>query len=81
MLEDWSYQDIESGRSETLVKALDKIEILEKKLEIAIYGLSQIKSMGFERYLMANGWRAVSEMRGVAEKTLKEMRDVERNSE
>ena len=76
MLQDWGYDEEESGRSETLVKAIEKIEVLEKKLEIAIYGLSQIKSMGFERYLMANGWRAVSEMRGVAEKTLKEIKNV-----
>lgn len=76
MLQDWSYDEEESGRSETLVKAIERIEVLEKKLEIAIYGLSQIKSMGFERYLMANGWSAVSEMRGVAEKTLKEIKNV-----
>lgn len=76
MLDEYNYDEVESGRSETLVKAIEKIEILEKKLEIAIYGLSQIKSMGFERYLMANGWQAVSEMRGVAEKTLKEIKNV-----
>jgi len=76
MLDEYNYDEVESGRSETLVKAIEKIEVLEKKLEIAICGLSQIKSMGFERYLMPNGWRAVSEMRGVAEKTLKEIKNV-----
>lgn len=36
MLQDWSYDEEESGRSETLVKAIEKIEVLEKQLNIAI---------------------------------------------
>lgn len=35
-IEEYNYNDVESGRGETLVKALDKIELLEKQLDIAI---------------------------------------------
>lgn len=35
MLEDWSYDEIESGRPETLVKAIERIEKLEKQLNLA----------------------------------------------
>ena len=36
MLEDWDYKERESGRSETLIKAIEKIESLEKKLNLAL---------------------------------------------
>lgn len=36
MLDDYTYEEIESGRVETLVQAIDKIEKLEMKLKIAL---------------------------------------------
>lgn len=41
MLDEYNYDEVESGRSETLVKALDKIEVLEKQLNIAIHCLKR----------------------------------------
>lgn len=39
MLDDYTYEEVESGRVETLVQAIDKIEILEKQLKIAVEAL------------------------------------------
>lgn len=39
MLEEYTYEEQESGRTETLIQALEKIERLEKQLEIAIKAL------------------------------------------
>lgn len=36
MLEEYTYQEQPSGRTDTLVKALEKIEKLEKQLAIAV---------------------------------------------
>ena len=36
MLEEYTYEEVPSGRTDTLVKALEKIEKLEKQLAIAI---------------------------------------------
>ena len=36
MLEEYTYDEIPSGRTDTLVKALEKIEKLEKQLAIAV---------------------------------------------
>lgn len=36
MSEDYTYQEQVSGRTDTLIKALDRIKILEQKLAIAI---------------------------------------------
>lgn len=77
MLEEWNYTESESGRSETLIKAIEKIEMLEKKLAIATDGLNEIKNAEFERYLMNNGWTAVSKLREIAKQKLKEITDVE----
>lgn len=35
-LEEYNYNEVESGRVETLVQAIEKIEVLERKLEIAM---------------------------------------------
>ena len=35
MLKDYTYEEQESGRSETLVQSIEKIERLEKQLNIA----------------------------------------------
>lgn len=39
MIEPYNYNDEPSGRSETLVQALDRCERLEKQLEIAVEAL------------------------------------------
>ena len=39
MLQDYTYEEQESGRSETLVQALERCERLEKQLNIAIEAL------------------------------------------
>lgn len=41
MLEELSYDETESGRSETLIMAIEKIEKLEKKLNIALSCLKE----------------------------------------
>lgn len=61
MLEEYTYNEIPSGRTDTLVKALEKIEKLEKQLAIAVEvleyyenkrkcqkALEQIKAIGNE---------------------------------
>lgn len=39
MLEPYNYSEQESGRSDTLVKAIERIEKLEKQLEVAVKAL------------------------------------------
>lgn len=39
MLQDYTYEEQESGRSETLVQALERCERLEKQLNIAVEAL------------------------------------------
>lgn len=61
MLEEYTYEEVPSGRTDTLVKALEKIETLEKQLEIALEVLTyyenkkkcqnavkKIKELGYE---------------------------------
>lgn len=42
MLEENTYDEIPSGRVDTLVKAIERIERLEKQLEVAIKALKYI---------------------------------------
>lgn len=56
--------------NEMLKKELEKVEL---QLKIAMTGLKTIKSMEFERYLMANGWRAVNQMRETAKTYIKQV--------
>lgn len=42
MLEEYTYTERESGRTDTLVKAIEKIELLEKKLNIAVKYLKKL---------------------------------------
>lgn len=42
MLQDYTYEEQESGRSETLVQALERCERLEKQLNIAVEALETI---------------------------------------
>ena len=48
MIEPYNYNDEPSGRSETLVQALDKCERLEKQLNIAVEAL--------KKYADVNNW-------------------------
>ena len=43
MLQDYTYEEQESGRSETLVRALERCERLEKQLNIAVEALEFYK--------------------------------------
>lgn len=47
MLEQYSYEEKESGRTETLIKALEKIEKMKEALELA---------KGFYGYCMMNSY-------------------------
>lgn len=42
MIERYNYNDEPSGRSETLVQALEKIERLEKQLKIAVEAIKAV---------------------------------------
>ena len=59
------------------LEVIDKCEKLEKQLKIAVEGLKDIKSMTFERYLMANGWGAVNQMRKHAQKALEQIKELD----
>ena len=45
MLQDYTDEEQESGRSETLVQALDRCERLEKQLNIAVEALDLYKNL------------------------------------
>ena len=45
MLQDYTYEEQESGRSETLVQALERCERLEKQLNIAVEALDLYKNL------------------------------------
>lgn len=42
MLEEYTYEEQESGRTDTLIQAIEKIERLEKQLKIAVEALGLI---------------------------------------
>ena len=66
MLKDYTYEEQESGRSETLVQALERCERLEKQLKIAKKYLSLIKrnvSVGSLAYTyVANAQTEIKEL-------------------
>lgn len=62
-IEPYNYNDEPSGRSETLVQALDKIERLEKQLKIAVEALDSLRGICYPQ---------------VAEKALKQIKDLEK---
>lgn len=47
MLEEYEYREVESGRSETLIQALEKIEKMKEALELA---------KGFYGYCMSHSY-------------------------
>lgn len=65
-IEPYNYNDEPSGRSETLVQALEKIELLEKQLKIVKKYLSLIKrnvSVGSLAYTyVANAQTEIKEL-------------------
>lgn len=46
-IEPYNYNDEPSGRTETLIQALDKIERLEKQLKIAVEALENYSQIGY----------------------------------
>lgn len=47
-LEEYNYNEEPSGRVETLVQAIDKIEVLEKQLKIAISSMRDSRELFFQ---------------------------------
>lgn len=66
MLEEYNYTEQESGRSETLIQALDKIERLEKQYDRAKWWLNEIVKN--HRYTPIS----------TAEKALKDLKELEK---
>ena len=48
MIEPYNYNDEPSGRSETLVQALDKCERLEKQLNIAVSSMRDSRELFYQ---------------------------------
>lgn len=63
-IEPYNYNDEPSGRTDTLTQALEKIERLEKQLEIAIKCLKNYKSGTTDKWF--------------AEVTLEQIKDLEK---
>ena len=59
--------------SDVLLSTIEELERTKLQLEIAMTGLKTIKTMEFERYLMANGWVAVNQMRETAKTYIKQV--------
>lgn len=67
----------EGGRkSDVLLSIIEELEKTKLQLNIALTGLKTIKSMEFERYLMANGWVAVGKMRETAKTYIKQVEEL-----
>ena len=47
-IEPYNYNDEPSGRVETLVQAIDKIEVLEKQLKIALSSMRDSQKMFYQ---------------------------------
>ena len=73
-----SQDDINEGgrKSDVLLSTIEELEKTKLQLNIALIGLKTIKSMEFERYLMANGWRAVNQMRETANTYIKQVEEL-----
>ena len=48
MIEPYNYNDEPSGRSETLVQAIEKIERLEKQLKIALSSMRDSRELFYQ---------------------------------
>jgi len=77
MLDKYNYTDEPSGRTETLAKALEKCELLEKQLSVAMEALEEIEKNGVDNAvqtittLCINNWLC-------AHKALKEIEALEK---
>jgi len=67
-IEPYNYNDEPSGRVETLVQAIDKIEILEKQLKIAVGALKDIYEWADDECFKATD---------IAEKALRQIEELE----
>ena len=68
-IEPYNYNDEPSGRSETLVQALEKCERLEKQLEIAVEALKDIYEWADDGCFNATD---------IAEKALRQIKELEK---
>lgn len=63
MLEENTYDEIPSGRVDTLVQAIERIERLEKQVEIAVEALSTISVKGFtSRFTAEHALQQIKEL-------------------
>lgn len=67
MLEEYTYQEQQDGRVDTLVKAIDRIELLEKQLKITLDALKEIYLWGDDEF-----FNAVN----IAEKTFAKIKEI-----
>jgi hypothetical protein len=63
-IEPYNYNDEPSGRTDTLIQALDKIERLEKQLDIATSALS---GMRFQMSVSQCIWLALDALKEIKE--------------
>lgn len=69
MIEPYNYNDEPSGRTDTLIQALEKIELLEKQLKIAVEALRDIYEWADDECFKATD---------IAEKALKDLKNLEK---
>ena len=69
-IEPYNYNDEPSGRSETLVQALDRCERLEKQLKIATEALDLYKNL--------RGDGTLKNYESIAVKALKQIKELEK---
>jgi hypothetical protein len=62
-IEPYNYNDVPSGRTDTLTQALDRCERLEKQLKIAVEALDSLRGICYPQ---------------VAEKALKQIKELEK---
>lgn len=70
MIEPYNYNDEPSGRSETLVQALERCERLEKQLKIAVEALDLYKNL--------RGDGTLKNYESIAVKALKQIKELEK---
>lgn len=77
---DWSDSVVvtNTDRTQQTIELINRIERLEKQLNVTMNALFEIETMEFERYLMNNGWVGVGQMRKVAKEALKQIKELEK---
>lgn len=67
MIEPYNYNDEPSGRTDTLIQALEKIELLEKQLKIALAALET-----------AHTYPSSTSLKEWCEQKIKQIKDLEK---